>query len=76
MMRKNKSQYHKNLLTETSLNPEKFRKVIKDIFPTKGINKHQTINDETTNTASAEKFRNFFSAIVTSLNPLNTTGHW
>ena len=35
LLKKSRSQYNKNLIEENSLNPKKFCKCVKDIFPTK-----------------------------------------
>ena len=35
LLKKSRSQYSKNLIEENSLNPKKFWKCVKDVFPTK-----------------------------------------
>ena len=64
MLKEAKSRYQRNLLNENSLKPDKFWKIIKEVFPSKCkriatpvINKHKR----------SEAFKNFFENVVHQL---------
>ena len=77
-LRKAKSTYSKNLLSESSNNPNKFWKAIKSIYPSKanmGTSLHSfDFQDGKTNEPKrvADGFCNFFASIVTTLRKTTT----
>ena len=67
LQRKAKGAYHKNKINENRLNPMKFWKAIKDIFPTKAGSNNGNANPASTNRNLANKFRDYFSFAVNEL---------
>ena len=64
LLKKNRSQYNKNLIEENSLNPKKFWTCVKDVFPTKQRVSSQSSSKSKSNVM---KFSKYFSTIVNSL---------
>lgn len=67
MQRKAKGVYHKNKINENRLNPKKFWKTVKDIFPTKAGTYNSNTNTASDNRSLADRFRNYFSTAVGEL---------
>ena len=67
MQRKAKGIYHKNKIDENHLNPKKFWKTVKEIFPTKPGTHNSNANIASNNRNLANDFRNYFSTAVDKL---------
>ena len=64
LLKKSRSQYNKNLIEENSLNPKKFWKCVKDVFPTK-----QRVSSQSSLIPKSKvmKFSKYFSTVATLL---------
>ena len=64
LLKRNRSQYNKNLIEENSLNPKKLWTCVKDVFPTK-----QRVSSQSSSKPKSKvmKFSEYFSTIVNSL---------
>ena len=64
LLKKSGSQYNNNLIEENSLNPKKFWKYVKDVFPTK-----QSVSSQSSSRSKSKvmKFSKYFSTVVTLL---------
>ena len=67
MQKEAKAAYHKNLRNTNRLNPKKFWKSVKDIFPTKSCRQNNIVNNEKNNKTRAENFREYFATVVYKL---------